>query len=223
MRGAIRIATVTVASLALAMGSATAASASSDTIKDKRSDVVLKGKVGGHRTASQKSAAAKRDVTGLTVSHGSKYVSVKIAFANLERHSTSEGSGYYEAKIEFARKSLTNMTGKVIPSFEVDQYVSDVPGMARIYEGEFKQVCGRELITDGDGPYTAESYIKSDVKFGKNGYIKVQVPRSCVGSESKIKVRATVYGNNGSKDMFYDYVSPSTFKTPAWTEWLLKG
>lgn len=108
-------------------------------------------------------------------------------------------------------------------AFKIDQYVSDRPGQPRFYDGDDVQVCGVEMVTDGDGPYTAESYIKNDVKFGKNGYIKVQIPRSCLSNESKIKVRATVFGNAAAKGTYYDYLSPSKYKTPAWTEWLLKG
>jgi hypothetical protein len=217
-----RLSTAAAASLALAFGGAAAANASSDTIKDKRSDVVLNGKVSGDRTSAQRSAAYRRDVTTMKVSHGSKYVSVKIDLTNVERQAAPEGSGYYNAKIEIAQKSITNITGKVTPSFEIDQYVSYAPGQPVFYRDDDVQVCGVEAITDGDGPYTAESYIKNDVKFGKNGYIKVQIPRSCLSNESKIKVRATVLGST-SKNMYYDYISSSKSKTPAWTEWLLKG
>lgn len=86
-------------------------------------------------------------------------------------------------------------------------------------------LCGVAAETEGDGLGTAESYIKSDVRFGKNGYVKVQVPRKCLANESKIKVRAMVSGvkSTTKRDVYYDYISPSKFKTPSWTDWLLKG
>lgn len=216
MRSAVRIATITAASLALAVGGATAASAESGTIKDKRDDVVFKGKVSGDRTSAQKAFAKRIDVTSVKVTHGSKYVSFKINFAELR--STDEKS----VKIEVAKKSITNNTGTVTAFFELYGKVSEPRGFVDLYSREDKEVCGIAADVDGDALITQESYIKTDVKTGKNGFYKMQVPRSCLDNESKIKVRTSVFNVSEEGRSFKDFVSPSKAKTPAWSEWVLK-
>jgi len=217
VRSAVRIVTGTVASLAITVGSVSTASADSGTVEDKRNDVVYQGKVGGDRTSSQKSFANRTDVTRVKISHGSKNVSVKLTFADLR---SADGKAL---RVEIAKKSITNRTGRVTPFFELEGTITEPRGIVNVYSLGDKEVCGTELDTDGDGPYTAESYIKTSVTTGKNGYYKMQVPRSCLDNESKIKVRVTVSGSTSStRGAFLDYVSPSKFKTPAWSEWILK-
>jgi len=215
MRSAVRIVTITAASLALALGTAAAASADSGTVKDKRNDVVFKGKVSGDRTSAQKSFAKRTDVTSVEVNHGSKYVSFTINFADLR------SADQKTARIEIAKKSITNNTGTVTPFFELEGTVSEPRGFVDLYSGGDEEVCGIVADVDGDALITTESYIKVDVKTGKNGYYKMQVPRSCLDNESKIKVRTTVFGSTDSRS-YQDFVSPSKAKTPAWSEWILK-
>lgn len=226
MSSVIRFASVTAASLALVVGSAAAAVADSDTVKDRRQDVVVNGKVGGDRSRAKASAAYRNDVTGMRVTHGSKYVAVTIAFVRLDRSKVPLND--QNLRIEIARKTITNITGTVAPAFEVSQPIGQPGRIPTFYEGWDKALCGVATETEGDSLGTAESYIKSTITYGRNGYAKVQIPRSCLGNESKIKVRASATSNvrpDGQRktDIFGDFVSASRFKTPAWTDWLLKG
>lgn len=202
MTSVVRIAAVTAASLAIAFGAAPAASADSSTVEDKTSDVVMRGKVSGYRTATERSFAKRTDVTSTKISHGSAYVSVTIRFADLRADDQKT------AQIDVARKSVTNTTGTVSHSFRLIGSVSEPRGSVKLY-----------------GPLGTERAcaITATVSTGKNGFYKVQVPRPCLDNESKIKVRTSVFAVSGEGRSFKDFVSPTKAKTSAWSEWMLKG
>ena len=202
MTSAMRVAAVTAASLCIALGTAPAAFADSGTVKDKTNDVVMRGKVSGDRTASERAFAKRTDVTSAKISHGSTYVSVKISFADLRADDQKI------AQIDVARKTVTNTTGTVSHSFRLIGSVSEPRGPVKLYDS-----LGIERMCD----------ITAIVRFGKNGFYKVQVPRSCLDNESKIKVRTSVFAVSGEGRSFKDFVSPTKAKTSAWSEWILKG
>ncbi|MCD9198074.1 hypothetical protein [Aeromicrobium wangtongii] len=208
MRQSVRTAMVSAASLALVVGGAAGASADSGTVKDKSNDVVMRGKVSGDRTAAQKSFAKRTDVTSVKISHGSTYVSVTITFADLRAGDEKT------ARIDVARKSVTNSTGTVSSSFRLFGPVGEPQGLAQLHDSR-----GIERVCDT----AAESHIKTTLRTGKNGFFKMQVPRSCLDNESKIKVRTTVLAVSGEGRSFKEFISPSKSKTSAWSEWILKG
>lgn len=229
MRSAVRIATVTAASLALAVGSASAATASSQSIKDKRNDVVVNGKVGGHRSDEVRSAANRRDVTSVKITHGKENVSVKVNFANLQRSTNFRDS---QAVLVYFAKKIKSVKGDYTPpgpTFGFSHELNSDPKAATLQEGdvahggELIHVCGAAGGGDEGGEVAPDlPQFNIDVKFGKNGYYKVQIPRECVGNPSKLKAYVEVVGGKGDKG-YQDYVSPTKFKAASWTEWLVKG
>lgn len=226
MRPALRIATSTAAALALAVGSASAATASSQSIKDKRNDVVVNGKMGGDRSDEVRSAAYRRDVTSVKITHGEKNVSVKVSFANLQKSTGVQDS--QAVLIYFVKKTNTAYKGPLEPNLEFSHELNSDPRAARVVEGdvrhggEMTSVCGAAGGLEEGEVAPVLPKLNIDVKFGKNGYYKVQLPRECVRNASKLKAYVEVVGGK-SRKTYQDYVSPTRFKTASWTEWLLKG
>jgi len=206
MLGAIRIATVTAASLALLVGGVAAASADSTTINDKHQDVVLNGKVGSDRTAPQRGFAKALDVRSVKFAHGSKYVSVKIGFDNIKRGAD------YRATVTFAGRSA-GRAGKIVLFGSIGTNVRDA------------YTADNQIGSVVCGPGAVPQIKTTTVKYGKNGYFFVQMPRECAGGGPSLKANVQVAAGGfraspESAGAYVDYVSSTKYKTPKWTEYV---
>lgn len=175
MRSAVRTATAIAASLALSVGGASAATAGSATIKDKRHDVVLNGKLSGNRTPAQKSFAYGLDVKSAKFSVGKKYASVRWNFTDLKPNTT------LLASTGFAPRNARKGDSKGL-------FISLNPDSTKAWTDapyiDYNFTCGDPdpaVVGPSAGQIPAGApQITPTVKYGKGGYIYAQFPRQCL-------------------------------------------
>lgn len=184
-------------------GTAVSASAQSETIKDKRADVVrYDTKYTDSReileTITVLDAEASRatgiDATSTTVKHGKKTIRVTIRFSHLSTRDVT------------ARTFLrTSAKGRPVFRAHVDSSHKNV----YVYDTtRGKRTCIRP-----------QSY-----KRGAQGQITFTIPRSCIGSPKSFKASSTVsrllsHSRTGDS-LVVESLSSTAFKTAKWTRWL---
>ena len=197
----LRSSTAVIGSLVAVLATgASAAHADATSITDKRSDVVLDGRVGGDRTAEQKSVARGLDATSFRLNHGAKYVSLEVTFAHLQKPT---GDLNYGASFVLTDGRSADEGG--VRYLAHGAFTGDAPAFD-VYDSEGGHLCGADSPSGiGLTPTTV---------YGTNGYVYVQMPRVCVDVVSRLRATATVAAHSPSaKDRYQEFVSSTKYKT----------
>lgn len=188
-----------VAATALVAGSAAAATAQSQTIKDKRADVVRYADLAdesGTVLDRQASIDSGIDAKSATVKYTKKSLKVTIKFAKLTKEPVS-------------LQSVIRVKGKKAPSFVI--FNDSGHKKVSVYNGSMsKKLCNGTMTR----------------KTGKNGSASFTVKRKCLKNAKKIKAQTGVFTMRESDEaesglsVDFEAISAKQFKTPAWTKWL---
>lgn len=187
-----------VAAAALVASSTTVASAQSQTIKDKRADVVQYDGYDddwGTILGWSASVATGLDATKATVKHGKKSLRVTMRFAEL---GTDQVQVYGAIRIK-GKKSW--------PSYQV---ISGASNRVDVYNRSYsKYLCSGKMTR----------------KNGKGGSISYVIDRSCIKKPKAIKVQTGLYAFDGdpSRDdvtIFDESISAKNTRTTTNTKWL---
>lgn len=198
MRTLIHLTVGAAAAVALVTGSTVASSAQSQTLKDKRADVVQyegyedDDGVVLDRTASVRSGF---DATRATIKHGKKSLRVTMRFAEL---GTGPVQVYGSIRIK-GKKSW--------PSYQI---ISGSSTRVDVYNRSYSRYLCSGKITR---------------KNGKNGTISYTIDRSCLKKPKALKVQTGVYGFDGDPTqedvtIFDESISPSKVRSTSNTTWL---
>lgn len=201
MRTMFKLVTACLVTTAILGGTTAAASAKSETMKDKRADVVhVDVAPDGVETSSILDAAASYatgvDATSTTVKHGKNTIRVTIRFAYLSSRNVRA-------------TTLIRTSGKDRPLFSAHG------GGSNKYVYVYDKVDDARLCT------RPQTY-----KQGLRGYLTFTIRRSCIGNPKSIKVSSTiertlwVSGVDRSSEYLTEVIAPAAFRTPAWTRWL---
>lgn len=194
MRTSARIAaTMLTTSLALA-GTTAAASADTDVVKDKASDVLSftdqTTDENGTRLGYADSIASGVDLRSVRVKHTMRSVAIKVAFSNLADTTT------------------------VIASVRVDG--TSKPSRLVINTGENK---GQVFNARGDKRCT----VPVTHSYGRSGSVNFVVKRSCLGDPKRVKVSVFAADAGYATDngpFKADAVSPTSVQGSAYTSWV---
>jgi hypothetical protein len=208
MRAPTRMIAVPLTAL-LVLSSAPSAHAERRSMTDRHRDVYVQETTTG-AAASERARKLARgvDATGLRVNHGRKYVSVTILMADMKYDNLTVGLWFSTVKRKRASHRL--------------EFAADSGGFefGRIREGQgLEKVCGRAPDERG----SAHSVVTT-VKRRTNGYVKVRIPRFCLGYPDKVAV-AAVTALVGVSDLgsLHDAVNPRRSDEPRRTGWVRRG
>ncbi len=180
-------------------GTTTAAHAQSQTIKDKKGDVVQYDGFEDERgtvLSTNQSAKSGVDVRSMKVNHKKKSVVLDVKFSQLKKNALLS--------------VVFRVNGKSRESYYM---VSTSRSRADVYDRKDRRVCSAKLKT----------------RLGKKGSIKATLKRSCLDNPKKLKVSAaSVSIENVETDseqpvFLADVVSKSSVRNPAWSKWLKAG
>ena len=157
------------------VGGAAPAHADAVSVKDPRNDTFFHAGLGpNHGAATGRNVRRGPDATGLRVDHGERYVSVKVSFAELifgETEMVLHFTDAYRSPKYWMRVS-SSTTFPVVTMFDAQN------GGVR--------VCGFDSVASGP-----RHKVLVSSKRGKNGYLRVRIPRYCLGHPDKVAVRAS--------------------------------
>jgi hypothetical protein len=163
MRTSARVAATLLTTTLVVAGTATAASAQTATVKDKSSDVIA--------------YADDNDMQGTQLGY---------------TDSVNSGADIRSLKVDHGKKKVT-VTLK-FANLKSTTYASIV------FRPNNKRQPNRVLVNTGrksgevyDLKYKTKCAVPLTTKFGKGGYVKATVKRSCLGNPKKIKVTASSY------------------------------
>jgi len=218
LRNIARLTTSVAASLTLTLGTAVAATAGSDTVKDKRQDVILSGKLSGDRTSAQKSFAYGVDVKSTKFSVGKKYVSVRWTFASLKPGTALQANAGFASrtvKVSGANSLDVSITSDSVKAWTNAPYIDD----NFLCGDPDPAVVGPDPVVDPSAPK-----ITPTVKFGRDGYIYAQFPRKCISlGSSNAPIRASFGVTSYQPSLngtFEDVVSSQKIKTRELTSYV---
>jgi hypothetical protein len=194
MRTSARVAATLLTTALAVAGTATAASADTDTVKDKASDVLSFADQTTDENGTQlgyaDSVASGVDLRSMRVKHTKKSVAIKIRFSNLGRATTVYAS--------------VRVDGKSRPSRIV---VNTGENKGKVFNARFDKRC--------TVPVTH--------KYGRGGSVSFVVKRSCLGDPQRVKVTASAFDEGFATDngpVKTDAVSPNNVRGSAYTSWL---
>lgn len=193
MRTIHRAVVATIATTALLGSTAAAAHATTDTIKDKASDVVRYDTTGpdaGVVLGYADSFASGTDLRSLRAKHTDRSVSITLRFARLGRDTRATVPLRLDGKKRPQRFLITTGRHK-----------------GEIVDSESKKLCSVPITTT----------------LGASGSIHAVIKRSCLDDPDKVKVAAfatiaTVQGDDVT--ILQDVVSRSSTRNESWTTWL---
>lgn len=194
MRTSARVAATLLTTALVVAGTATAASADTDTVKDKASDVLSYADQTTDENGTQlgyaDSIASGVDLRSMRVKHTKKSVAIRVKFSALADTTT------------------------VIASVRVDG--KSKPSRLVVNTGETK---GKVFTSRGDKRCT----VPVTHKYGRGGSVSFVVKRSCLGDPKRVKVSvfaadAGYASDNGAVKT--DAVSPNSVRSSSYTSWL---
>ena len=197
MRTLTRLVSGTAATTAILAAGLAGASAQESTVRDRASDVIQyvgEDDETGTILGYQPSLDTGTDLRSMRVLHGSSSVTVTLKFAELDHHGADIVMLFRESGQKDINRLLFNIGKK--------SAVVISPG------GSLKCTVGLSVQT------------------GTKGHIYTKIKRKCLSNPVKLKAAAIVGRTTGTEDepiSFIDYVSPTNFRTPAWTPWLKRG
>lgn len=194
MRTSARVAATLLTTALAVAGTATAASAHTDTVKDKASDVLSFADQTTDEKGTQlgyaDSVASGVDLRSMRVKHTKKSVAIKVTFSNLARATTVYAS--------------VRVDGKSRPSRIV---VNTGENKGKVFNARFDKRC--------TVPVTH--------KYGRGGSVSFVVKRSCLGDPQRVKVAASAFDEGFGTDngaVKTDAVSPNNVRNVSYTSWL---
>jgi hypothetical protein len=193
----------------LVLSTAPSAHAERRSMTDRRGDVSVQETTTGAATSDRARKLARGvDTTGLRLNHGKKYVSVTILMADMK---------YDDLTINLRLSTVKRER----PSYHL-AFAADGAGFEfdRIRKyGHLQAVCGR-----ASGKHGSPRSVVTTVKRRADGYVKVRIPRSCLGYPAKVAVAAnTSLGSVSDLGSLTDAVDPRRSDEPRWTGWARRG
>jgi hypothetical protein len=193
---------------ALTLAPALPAHAESDTVKDKRADVMFLNPPFRDSLITfdrRKSIRSGVDVTSASIAYSPTTVTVKIRFARLTSELVRVGVGVQ------VRGGADKNRGRL--GYTIDNL------------GQLKTLGVTPYLRDGVWTKGPVCNAKMTTKAGRGGTIRIRVPSSCLGRPEQLRASVTAGRGIGRADDvdpvdYLDIVSPSHVKQKTMSRWL---